>query len=142
VIAVSGVLSFGAVGLLLANAGAYSLAPAVVLGAIGMGAAVWLGRPRIRESRGTARTIGARPGGILLLLRAWATRSPALGALAGAGVGGTVMPTPAGIERIDPHLQPSLLSRRSDNRTLARTLEGPPQWYVPSTLSFYAARVT
>jgi hypothetical protein len=49
--------------------------------------------------------------------------------------------TPVAIEKIDPRLQPSLLAEGSDNRTLARSLEGPPQWYVPSTLSFYAARV-
>jgi hypothetical protein len=49
--------------------------------------------------------------------------------------------TPGGIERIDPRLQPSLLYEGSDNRTLARTLEGPPQWYTSSTFAFYAARV-
>ncbi len=58
VVAVSGVLSFGTVGLLLADFGAYSIAPAFILGAIGTAAAAWLGRPRSRERRRGARRNG------------------------------------------------------------------------------------
>ena len=61
VVLISGVLSFGAIGLLLADIGEYSAVPVLLLGLLGTLGGTLFGRPRASERNKSSRREGTLP---------------------------------------------------------------------------------